>query len=367
MALTVDRVPDGSFPHCVRTLPTWTRPTPPPGRCCASSCSRTTPGSPPSAWPAVSAARPARRAATSRSCGRPVSRSTRTRGPYGGYRLGSGVRPPPVLFSATEALGLVMAVLDGHHDAGDGPNRSARALGKVVRALPASVAAQVQAIRRTTAPAPDRGAARPDPATTIALVQASSQDRRVRLRYRSEPGTEWVTEADPWAVVVRHGRWYLLCRAGPASRPRIPARPHARRRATGRAVRAARGPGPGGDARAAPRGGLGVRGRGGGRGPARAVRRYLSPALGRLDAVDDEHTSLTGSTGNPTGTPSSSPSSPLRSASSVASSSSTPSPPWAGGSSTPAPLSAEAQAARNRGAPSRHHRPVSRRRGLTGP
>jgi predicted DNA-binding transcriptional regulator YafY len=43
------------------------------------------------------------------------------------------------------------------------------------------------------------------------LVQASSDRRRVRLAYRSETGSEWVTEVDPWAVAVRHGRWYLLC------------------------------------------------------------------------------------------------------------------------------------------------------------
>jgi predicted DNA-binding transcriptional regulator YafY len=33
----------------------------------------------------------------------------------------------------------------------------------------------------------------------------------VRLGYRSEAGSEWDTEVDPWALVVRHGRWYLLC------------------------------------------------------------------------------------------------------------------------------------------------------------
>ena len=33
----------------------------------------------------------------------------------------------------------------------------------------------------------------------------------MRLGYRSEAGSEWVTEVEPWAVVVRHGRWYLLC------------------------------------------------------------------------------------------------------------------------------------------------------------
>ncbi len=138
------------------------------------------------------------------------------RGPYGGYRLGRGLRLPPLTFSATEALGLVMAVLDGHHDASDPTGPVGSALGKIVRALPEPVAAQAEAVRRTAAAAPDHAAARPDLGTTSALVQAVSQHRRVRLDYRSESGTEWSTAADPWAVVVRHGRWYLLCRTYPA-------------------------------------------------------------------------------------------------------------------------------------------------------
>ncbi len=133
------------------------------------------------------------------------------RGPYGGYHVGRGLRLPPLMFSATEALGLVMAVLDGHHDAGDPASPVGSALGKIVRALPEPVAAQADAVRRATAPAPDRAAARPDPETTAAVVRACSDQRRVRLRYRSEAGSEWDAEVDPWAVVVRHGRWYMLC------------------------------------------------------------------------------------------------------------------------------------------------------------
>ena len=133
------------------------------------------------------------------------------RGPYGGYRVGRGVRLPPLMFSAAEALGLVMAVLDGHRDASDTSDPVGSALGKIVRALPEPIAAQAEALRRTTAPAPDRAAARPDPDTTTALVQACSDHRRVRLDYRSEAGSEWLVEIDPWAIVVRHGRWYLLC------------------------------------------------------------------------------------------------------------------------------------------------------------
>ena len=133
------------------------------------------------------------------------------RGPYGGYRLGRGLRLPPLMFSAAEALGLVMAVLDGHHDAGDDDSPVGSALAKILRGLPAPVAEQAAAVRRAAAAAPDRGAARPDPAVTTALVEACSAARRVRVGYRSESGKEWEAEVDPWAVVVRHGRWYLLC------------------------------------------------------------------------------------------------------------------------------------------------------------
>ncbi len=135
------------------------------------------------------------------------------RGPYGGYRVGRGVRLPPLMFDAAEALGLVMAVLDGHHVASDPSDPVGAALGKIMRALPEPVAAQAEAVRHATAPAPDRAAARPDPGTTSALVQACSDRRRVRIGYRSEAGREWVTDVEPWAVVVRHGRWYLLCRS----------------------------------------------------------------------------------------------------------------------------------------------------------
>jgi predicted DNA-binding transcriptional regulator YafY len=146
------------------------------------------------------------------------------RGPYGGYRVGRGLRLPPLMFSAAEALGLVMAVLDGHHDASDPTDPVGSALGKIVRALPEPVAAQAEAVRRTTAPAPDRAAARPDPATTTALVQACSNHQRVRIRYHSEAGSEWVTEVEPWAIVVRHGRWYLLCWSHTANSAKLTSR-----------------------------------------------------------------------------------------------------------------------------------------------
>ncbi|MEU0206281.1 helix-turn-helix transcriptional regulator [Streptomyces canus] len=135
------------------------------------------------------------------------------RGPYGGYRLGRGARLPPVVFTEPEALGLVMAVLDGQPAAADpdADDLVGAALGKVIRALPESVGRQAAALREHASAAPDRNASRPDPALTSTLVAASAVRRRVLVTYRSESGNEWEAEVDPWAVVVRYGRWYLLC------------------------------------------------------------------------------------------------------------------------------------------------------------
>lgn len=134
------------------------------------------------------------------------------RGPYGGYTVGRGVRLPPLIFSDTEALGLVMAVLDAHYDVADAGDPVGSALGKILRALPEPIARQAEMVRRTARAVPDRYGARPDPATTSQLVEACASHRLVRLGYRSEAGAEWVTTVEPWAVVARHGRWYLLCK-----------------------------------------------------------------------------------------------------------------------------------------------------------
>jgi predicted DNA-binding transcriptional regulator YafY len=141
-----------------------------------------------------------------REAGIPVESA---RGRYGGYRLGRGTRLPPVVFTEDEALVLVMAVLDGQPAAAD--DLVGSALGKVIRALPESVGRQAAALREHASAAPDRSSLRPDPATTSALVAAVAARRRVLVTYRTESGDEWCAEVDPWAVVVRHGRWYLLC------------------------------------------------------------------------------------------------------------------------------------------------------------
>jgi predicted DNA-binding transcriptional regulator YafY len=133
------------------------------------------------------------------------------RGPHGGYQLRRGTRLPPVSFTQSEALGLVMAVLDGRPAATDPGDLVGAALGKVVQALPEGIGRQAAALREHAAAAPDPSAAYADPAVTSALVDAIASRRRVVITYRSEAGHQWQAEVDPWAVVVRRARWYLLC------------------------------------------------------------------------------------------------------------------------------------------------------------
>jgi predicted DNA-binding transcriptional regulator YafY len=103
-----------------------------------------------------------------------------------------------------------MAVLDGRPAAADDDDLVGSALNKVIRALPEGIGRQAAALREHASVAPDRYSANPDPSTTSAIVAAIAARRRVLLTYRSESGNEWEAEVDPWAVVIRHGRWYLL-------------------------------------------------------------------------------------------------------------------------------------------------------------
>lgn len=134
-----------------------------------------------------------------------------SRGPHGGYRLRRGTRLPPIVFTQAEALGLVMAVLDGQPAATVADDPVGAALGKVIQALPENVGRQAAVLREHAKAAPDRQSAHPDPAITSALVAAVAARHRVLIAYQSERGNAWKAEVDPWAVVVRHGRWYLLC------------------------------------------------------------------------------------------------------------------------------------------------------------
>ena len=227
--------------------------------------------SPPTGSPTGSGSPTAPSAATSRSCARPASRSSRRAGRYGGYRVGRGMRLPPLMFTATEALGLVMAVLEGHHDAAEPDDPVGQALGKIVRALPEPLAGPADAVRRVPARGWDVGV--PDVGDHRRAGAGLPTRRRVRLRYGIDDGGSGRSTST-------RGRWSSATGAGTCWAGRTPRTPAGCSASTGCArvevlaetVHAARRPRRGGGARGAALAGLEVRRRGRDRGPGRGLR-----------------------------------------------------------------------------------------------
>lgn len=129
-------------------------------------------------------------------------------GPHGGYRVGRGIRMPPVLFSEAEALALTMAVMT---NIAEGDDLVSRGLTKLVQSLPGKVGEQAAAMWIHAVPAPVRTDTRPDPSVSSLLVAAAAERRQVRLGYRSAGGSVLERTVDPWVVVARRRLWYLLC------------------------------------------------------------------------------------------------------------------------------------------------------------
>ena len=146
-----------------------------------------------------------------------------TRGKYGGYRIGRGVRLAPLMFTAPEALGLVMAVLEGRRT--DPTDPVGQAVAKLIRVLPKALAEPVEAVVRTSERTPDGHSSAPDPQVAAAVAQGTAGRKRLRLGYRLEhrPGEDRTVrmDVDPWSLVVRYGKWYLLCWSHTADARRI--------------------------------------------------------------------------------------------------------------------------------------------------
>jgi predicted DNA-binding transcriptional regulator YafY len=132
------------------------------------------------------------------------------RGRYGGYRVGRGLRLPPLMFTSAEALGLVMAAVEGR-GASDSTEPVGSALAKIIRVLPERVAGPARAVGSVASPGRRTEGGPPDPEITAALVQARESGSRVLVQYRTASGRRIEVDVEPWAVVVRHALWYLVC------------------------------------------------------------------------------------------------------------------------------------------------------------
>ena len=134
------------------------------------------------------------------------------RGRYGGYSLPPGYRQPLSL-TKEEALALAYGLLgSGQQALGLDERATSRTLKKVTRVLPAATRDLIDALDGAVTFASPRNwdDTGPPPESVGTLVEAVHAHRRVRIRHRTQTDKLTEREVDPYQVVYRSGRWYLV-------------------------------------------------------------------------------------------------------------------------------------------------------------
>ncbi len=142
-----------------------------------------------------------------RSLGYPVHG---TPGVAGGYRLGAGAALPPLLLDDEEAVAVAVGL---GRAAGGGvrgiEESSVRALAKLEQVLPSRLRRRVSALNAYTVQVPGKSPqVAPEVLTTIA--NAARDGERLRFDYTGHDGAGSVRDVEPYRLVHRHSRWYLV-------------------------------------------------------------------------------------------------------------------------------------------------------------
>jgi len=134
------------------------------------------------------------------------------RGRYGGYYLPAGYKRPLAL-TEREALSTAWGLLrSGRHDDGSTGNDSRRALDKLSMALPQSTRDMVRSLEHvvTFADSPVHASEPVDIEHLKSILCAIASHQQVWMAYHSWSGDITERIVDPYHVVCRYGRWYLV-------------------------------------------------------------------------------------------------------------------------------------------------------------
>jgi predicted DNA-binding transcriptional regulator YafY len=132
-------------------------------------------------------------------------------GRYGGYRLRSGYKLPPLVFSDAEATAIVLGLLgNAWLEIDQSPAAVEGALSKITRVLPQAARDRLASMSSVTFISPCCDDARPAASLLILLGDAIQGRERVRLAYTAEGGEETDRIVEPYGLVGRQGKWYLV-------------------------------------------------------------------------------------------------------------------------------------------------------------
>ncbi|GAA2777056.1 helix-turn-helix transcriptional regulator [Saccharopolyspora taberi] len=132
-----------------------------------------------------------------------------TTGVFGGYRLGSGQKLPPLHLDDDEAIAVAAGLVTG---AGGSlaEDASMRALAKLKRLLPTRLRPRLAAMTNATAAVSPRAAARAEPAVIARLALCCSERELVTFSYRKRSGATSTRRVEPSNLLTLEGLWYLL-------------------------------------------------------------------------------------------------------------------------------------------------------------
>lgn len=132
------------------------------------------------------------------------------RGVVGGYRLGAGKALPPLLLDDEEAVSVVVGLRIAAGSVVDGMDEAMlRALTKLDQVLPSRLHRRVKALQKYTVPVPNTGPT-VDIDVMTALAGACRDHEQLRFRYSSHDGAQTSRVVEPYRLVHRQGRWYLV-------------------------------------------------------------------------------------------------------------------------------------------------------------
>ncbi|MFI6322091.1 helix-turn-helix transcriptional regulator [Nonomuraea sp. NPDC050556] len=133
-----------------------------------------------------------------------------TPGVAGGYRLGAGAALPPLLLDDDEAVAVAVGLGRAAGGGVEGiEETSVRALAKLEQVLPSRLRRRVNALNTYTVQIPGtEPKIAPEVLTTIA--NAARDHEVLRFDYTGHHGESASRRAEPYRLVHRKGRWYLV-------------------------------------------------------------------------------------------------------------------------------------------------------------
>jgi predicted DNA-binding transcriptional regulator YafY len=134
------------------------------------------------------------------------------RGRYGGYRLASGYRMPPLMLSDDEALAVLLGLVAGRRTGlvTTTGTASETAAAKIRRILPERLARRLDAVLGSLAfTAPPGQTPAPDTAVLLSIADAVRHHRPILIRYTAADGRRSERTLHPHGLVAHSGRWYV--------------------------------------------------------------------------------------------------------------------------------------------------------------